>query len=367
MILIRADGNAEIGAGHLMRCLTVADELQKHMDSRGILFVCADGRSAELARSRGYEAFVLDSDPREMEAELSAWPGIPVRDKETDVIIDSYFVTERYLRKIREYGRVTLLDDMGEERFPVDRIVNYNVFADRERYESLYQGSGTELILGSAYVPVRPQFRERAYKVRERVEDILITAGGGDVDNIAGKILERVRKEAQTAMAGGNGITHEMLNYHLVIGGFNPHFEEMKALERQQPDVHIYHNVHDMAELMCCCDLAVTAGGSTVYELAALGVPFICFSYAENQENMTEYLRREEIGFSAGAYHRDPEAVLERIAEQAGTLMKDRKKRNGCYLMERRMVDGAGAERLARLLARFPDKTAGDLAGCDEA
>lgn len=342
MILIRADGNAKIGAGHLMRCLTIADELRKLVDSREILFVCADPQSAELARKRGYDALVLRSDPCNMEAELSAWLRAPLRNKETNVIVvDSYFVTKRYLRELGEYGSVTLLDDMGEECFPVDRIINYNAFADVGQYEDLYKDSDTKLILGSAYVPIRPQFSRKKYRVRERAEDILITTGGGDIDNIAGQILKSIQEKE----------TGEILNYHMVIGSFNPHFERMKALEGQSANLHIYHDVQDMAELMGRCDLAVTAGGSTVYELAALGVPFICFSYAENQEKMTEYLHRENIAFSAGAYHRDPEAVLEKIAEQTIGLVRDHNKRIECYLTERKLTDGMGAERLAGLLA----------------
>lgn len=334
-----------------MRCLTIADELRKLVDIHEILFVCADPQSAELAQKRGYEAFLLWSDPCDMEAELPAWSHIPVKNKKANVIIvDSYFATERYLQRIREYGSVTLMDDMGEERFPVDRVINYNAFADIKHYEDLYKDSDVELILGSVYAPVRPQFCGKAYKVRKRATDILITTGGGDIDNIAGQILKKIQEETKRRITEDNKTTLEMLNYHLITGGFNPHFEEMKALEKQSDNIFVYHNVQDMAELMSRCDLAVTAGGSTVYELAAMGVPFICFSYAENQEKMTEYLHREKIAFSAGAYHKDPETVLTRIAEQSIAFIQDRRKRNECYLRERKLVDGLGAEKLAGVL-----------------
>lgn len=348
MFLIRADGNAKIGAGHLMRCLTIADELRKFADIHEILFVCADLQSAELALKRGYETFLLWSDPCDMEAELPAWTRIPVRNKKTNVIIvDSYFATKRYLQKLGEYGSVTLMDDMGEECFPVDRIINYNAFADTKYYEDLYKDSDTELVLGSAYVPLRPQFRGELYRIRKKAENVLITTGGGDIDNIAGQILQEIRKKETCAI----------LKYHLITGSFNPHFDQMKALEKQSANVHIYHNVQDMAGLMRQCDLAVTAGGSTVYELAAVGIPFICFSYAENQEKITEYLCREEIALSAGAYHRNPEAVLEKIAEQTIGLAEDYNRRNMCYSMERKLIDGMGAERLAKRLAESAENT----------
>lgn len=350
MFLIRADGNSKIGAGHLMRCLTIADALKGHVSGREILFVCADGQSAELAQSRGYNAFVLRSDPQDMEAELSAWRGIPKNDKNTDVIIvDSYYVTGRYLQELRQYGTLTLLDDMGEKCFPADRIVNYNIFADKAHYEKLYRGTSTELILGSSYVPLRPQFHGKTCRIREKVKNILITTGGGDVDNIAGEILERLEQRAKRRIAGD--IITEGFEYRLIIGNFNPHFEEMKALERKSANLRLYHNVQNMADLMSQCDFAVTAGGSTVYELAAVGVPFICFSYAENQEKITEYLHRTGVAYSAGAYHRDPEDVLERIAAKTMELVGDYRKRNMCYEKERGLIDGLGAERLAKLLA----------------
>lgn len=353
MFLIRADGNAETGAGHLMRCMTIADELQKYADGRRILFVCADRQSAEAVQNRGYDAFVLESDFRDMEAELPAWERIPMdSNKENIIVVDSYHVTKTYLSRLGEYGSVTLLDDMGEERFPVDRVINYNAFAHRGHYESLYGDFGTKLVLGSGYVPVRPQFRGVSYTVRERVENILITTGGGDIDNIAGRVLAKMQ---ETFTEGGEN-AHRDINYHMVIGEFNPHFVEMKALERRQPAVHIYHNVRDMAALMCRCDLAVTAGGSTVYELAAIGVPLICFSYAENQERMTDYLEKSQIAFSAGAYHKDPGGVLERIARQTAALAGDRGKREECYVKERKLADGLGAERLAKILAAWGER-----------
>ena len=341
MFIVRADGNAKIGAGHMMRCLTIADALSaQRNESKEILFVCGDEQSAELAGNRGYKVFVLESESGNLETELSLWPRIPEIEKEpNEILVDSYFVTDRYLREIGKYGRVTLLDDMGEKCFPVRRIINYNAFADRPHYVELYGNTDTELILGSAYVPLRPQFHRKSHCVRERAENVLITTGGGDNDNIAGRILKRVEGEA------GDG-----LDYHLIIGNFNPHFEEMRTLGEQYDNIHIHHNVQDMAGLMEQCDLAITAGGSTVYELAALGVPFVCFSYAENQEKLTDFLRREGIALAAGAYHKDPEGVLNRIAEQVTALINNRELRDRCSLRERKLTDGLGAERLAEVL-----------------
>jgi len=336
MYLIRADGNAKIGAGHLMRCMTIGGELGKLLgDRERICFLCADEASGQLAREQGFRVCILGSG--------GSWPeeGSDIYEKINVILIDSYSVTDDYLREAGKYGHVTLLDDMCARRFPVDRIINYNAFADKCRYEKLYEGTDTRLVIGSQYIPLRPQFLNLDYTVREQVENVLITTGGGDSDNIAGRILERLT---------GSEISKK-LNYHLIIGAYNPHYERMKALEHTYPNVHIYHKVENMAGLMRECDLAVTAGGTTIYELAAVGVPFVCFSYAENQEALTEYVGKKEIALSAGAYHREPGETLERILGAVRELCRNRSRRNMCYEKEREMVDGMGAVRLARILA----------------
>ena len=98
------------------------------------------------------------------------------------------------------------------------------------------------------------------------------------------------------------------------------------------------------------CGIAVTAGGSTIYELAAAGVPFICFSYAENQENLTEYVGREHIAGYAGAWHKEPEETLERIGRLFKELISDVSMRINYSGRGREMVDGFGAERIAKAL-----------------
>ena len=336
--MIRADGNGKIGAGHLMRCLTIAKAMRDMRADREILFLCGDKQSAELVREYGFPVRVLDTDYQDMEAELPLLGELfQDRDKQRTILVDSYYVTDAYLEALKGFGRIVLLDDMQQHRYPVDIVINYNVFADKAIYEMLYQGSGTRLLVGSSYVPVREQFLHRQYMVADTVRNVLITTGGGDKDNIAGKILQEL---FQTPYS-------EKLNYHLIIGRYNPYFQELKQLEASENRVHIHYDVKDMAALMLSCDLAITAGGTTIYELAAMGVPFICFSYAENQEALTEYIGRKNIAGFAGAYHREPSTALEKIKRQFIEYCERVELRNTCYENERALIDGLGARRLA--------------------
>ena len=101
------------------------------------------------------------------------------------------------------------------------------------------------------------------------------------------------------------------------------------------------------------CDLAVTAGGSTIYELAAVGVPFICFSYAKNQEALTKYIGEKNIAGYSGAFHIDREGMLERLETLFEKLAGDFEQRRLFHEKEQGMVDGGGAHRLARILTEL--------------
>lgn len=338
MYILRADGNEKIGSGHLMRCLTVAGALAELNGNTGdILFLCADEGSVAQVKEYGFEAVSLGSDYTALEAELPKWQEL-LGDcgRIHSILADSYYVTDAYLQGLARYGRVMLLDDLQRKRYPVDGVVNYNAFAELSVYEGLYAGSHTGLYVGSSYVPLRPQFQECHYTVAKQVRDVLITTGGGDAWDIAGAIFD--------------AIYDEELNYHLIIGAFNPFLNVWKERQKRCRGLHLHHNVKDMAKLMSGCDLAVTAGGTTIYELAAIGIPFICFSYAENQEQLTAYIGSHDVAGYAGAYHLDKENTLQQIKELFRLYCDSEEKRNACYEKERKLIDARGARRLAQAL-----------------
>nr|MCR5796745.1 hypothetical protein [Eubacterium sp.] len=215
--IFRADGNAKIGMGHIMRCLTIADGLSALVDRSNISFICADKESAKVAADRGYNSTAFGTDYRDMNAELTAWNKLELKD--SVIIVDSYFINNNYLEGLSVYGKVIILDDMQQETFFADVVFNYNVFADGKTYEKLYEGRDTILCLGAEYVPVRPQFASVDYSALPVVKNVFITTGGGDVDNIAGQLYECMGK------------AREDLHYHLISGRFNPHFEKLKILE----------------------------------------------------------------------------------------------------------------------------------------
>ena len=156
MIYIRTDANPDIGLGHIMRCLSIADAAMSSGESA--MFILADRTVRDLVEKRGYRTFVLNSDYRNMEGELKAWPQIG-----TDIIIvDSYHVTVDYLTVLRRQAKLVYIDDLVAFPYPADALINYNIFSTSEDYKKLYKESNVEipqLIIGPHYAPLRTMFR----------------------------------------------------------------------------------------------------------------------------------------------------------------------------------------------------------------
>lgn len=342
MYFFRADGSAAAGAGHLMRCLTVAQELQKLIaHPEEVWFLCAEEASAELLHSRNQQVKVLETDPADLVGELPVLEHV-INTSDNIFLVDSYRVTDAYLQGLHRFGRVFLLDDMQKHGFLVDGVINYNLFASAEKYRELY-GSKIPQYLGAPYVPVRQQFCEAAqkYTVEDTVTDLLITTGGGDQDNIAGEILQEL---CEHSLKGCE------VRYHLVVGRFNPNREKLEQYASEHKEVFLHCDVRNMAALMAQCQLAVTAGGTTIYELSVLGIPFVCFSYAENQEGLTEWIGNQKAAGYAGAWHRDPKQTRGKIGAWCRQAYESKNLRKQCFETERTLIDGRGAARIAQLL-----------------
>lgn len=327
-LYVRGDGGAGIGAGHLMRLMTITDNIRKQCK---IIYLCADEASALLPRDKGYEVIVLGTDYQDMEEEIPLFSKL--FSEKAVFLVDSYYVTEAYLMALRNFGSVYLMDDYGAKAYPVDGVINYNAFASKARYEELYPMGKS--YVGPSYVPLRDQFSVE-YTQKKDEKAVLITTGGGDKDNIAGQILEAIYEKDK--------------NYHLIVGLFSPNYEKIKAYAEDKQNVILHHNVENMAELMQGCRFGITAGGTTIYEMCAAKLPFVCFSYAENQRLLTEYVGENKIGFFAGSFEDDKKQVLSNIREAVNIAFKD-EKRIRTYAEEgKKLVDGMGASRLGEAI-----------------
>lgn len=341
MIGIRADANREIGMGHVMRCLSVATALKER--GQEVCFILADESAAELLEGRGMRYYILGSDYRDMESELPVLERWLAEEKPQCLLIDSYYVSAKYLELLRQRTRTVYLDDVNAFPYPVDILVNYNIYGDLLPYREQASNSQMQFLLGTAYVPLRKEFQNVKYSVRPDVRNVLITTGGSDKYNLAGKILEILLQDNRTGQ----------FCYHVVSGAFNANLPYLEALAGEHENIKIHQNVSEMSELMQKCDVAITAGGSTMYELSAVGVPIICFSFVDNQERIVQTFADRGIVGYGGNYLTEKEELLEKVKACLAELSESREKRQTFSDRQRRLVDGLGAMRVAEILCEL--------------
>ncbi len=334
MILIRADGNETIGTGHVMRCLSVADALAEI--GTDIRFLLADETMLPAIRQRGFAARVLDSDYRNMPDELDALIPYINECRPSRIIIDSYFVTPGYLNALNQLVSAVYMDDLASFAYPVDLLVNYNIYGQAIDYAAMYQSAGIKLpglLLGPCFAPLRKMFQDiPRRKQREIVTDILVSTGGSDPAHMALRLLHEIEK---------NG--HDII-WHFLVGALNPDRPEILDLAKHMGHIVIHENVSDMKSLISGCDIAISAAGSTMYEIAACGTPMITYVLADNQIPGAEAFQEQGMAVFCGDMRKESAGIIMEAAEQ---FSHDCPRRSDMGRKMQIRVDGRGAHRIA--------------------
>ena len=356
-LIIRADASTQIGTGHVMRCLTLADELR--VRGAEVFFVCREfnGNLCGYIEEKGYVAHRLPvSNEREHNIESNlkhaAWLGV---DWQTDarhveeiiksfenppgwLVVDHYALDERWEKYLRPYvKKIMVIDDLADRSHDCDLILDQNFYENMEsRYDGLVP-SWCKKLLGPQYALLRSEFREARKNLRKRdghVKRIMIFFGGSDPTNETAKALEAVRMLNRPDIA-----------VDVVVGAFNLHRKVIEQVASDLPDCTCHFNVGNMAALMTKADIAIGAGGTTVGERCVLGLPSLVTTVAENQEriisDMAEcgyllFLGQPEMVSVDSLYH-----ALEIALQSPWLLISfDRKTQS--------LIDGRGADRVVQ-------------------
>lgn len=336
-LFIRADGNPQIGTGHIMRCLSLADAFRER--GKTSVLILAETYMQTLVEKRGYECLVLGSKYDRMEEELPILLPLLEEKQPSCVLLDSYFVTPEYMRAVRAKAPLVYLDDWNAFDYPADVVVNYNLCGEKMPYPP-----GKAYLLGPRYAPLRKQFQGLApRKERKTVEQVLISTGGTDPCHVALGCAEYLLKHPP-----GPGTA-----YHFVLGAMNQDAGQIKKMASAAPYLVPHQGVSDMRGLMLQCDAAVSAAGTTLYELCACGLPAVTFVLADNQIEGAAAFEAAGLMPCAGDVRNTPhfaECIFAKLEElDSPELRRETARRM------RALVDGNGAARLADRL--------GDLAG----
>lgn len=286
-VLIRADASVAIGSGHLMRCLTLADQLRN--EGTEVAFVCRDipGAMFDLLQSRGYRFSKLpmteaDKISQKFDAEETIKA---VRLQFSDgidwLVVDHYELDTTWERMLRPYARkIMVIDDLANRVHDCDLLLDQNYYRDQDqRYQGLVPDKCITL-LGPKYVLLRPEFAEARQRPRTRdgtVRSILIFFGGSDPTNQTQKVVEALKF-----------LDRPDINVDVVVGSANPNRNIIQTLCDELSNVTFHCQVSNMAELILNADLGIGAGGAAMWERCCLGLPTITVVFAANQVRTTE-------------------------------------------------------------------------------
>lgn len=332
MLYIRTDANEIIATGHVMRCLAIADALKKLGEK--VIFLMADDKGRELVEARGYEVNCLGSRWDALEEELDVLIHMIEEHSISKLLIDSYQVTPQYMESLSKYTEVIYLDDLDVFPYPCSRIINYAVYAEECSYGEQTQKSH---LLGCAYMPLREVFGTMPKKnISTEIKYLLFLSGGADHFHFTKKFLEKYKE------------WEDSKKYVLTVicGRFQEDYKELCRMADK--NIIIKSNVTDIERDMQQADVAVSAGGTTLYELCACGTPTISYVLADNQKKNTECFARKGLIPYCGDVR--TEAVSENILRQIEQWAKNPAERAENSEKMQKLVDGKGAERLAKAL-----------------
>ncbi len=339
VIGIRVDVNETVATGHIMRCITIAEQIKKLGGQ--VLFITADGQAEELLARAGMEHVCLQSRWDHMEEELPVLREVLKLAGIKTLLVDSYQATPAYFEELCPLVKLVCIDDCFEHIFPVDVLINYNAYHIRFPYRETYGGK-TRLLLGTDYVPLREEFSVK--QIRDRDEQsgkkgfsVLLSSGGSDAQNAILGILQRAMQTEEL----------RSVMFHAVVGVYHPQGDAIEAFAANYENVKVYRPCHDMAGLMADCDAAVSAAGTMLFELSAMGVPTVFFQSADNQRYDREFFEAGERMIFAGDMTQDRDICIDKICEGLKRLVADAALRERMKENLGSVTDGKGAERIA--------------------
>src|SRR5262245_32867901 len=283
-LILRTDADVSIGTGHVMRCLALA---QAWSDIGGVpMFVMSAGADlfGERLRAEGFDVVPLKAG-RATTADASETASLARDAGAAWVVIDGYHFDSAYRNQVRENARIVVIDDLGQCVPRADILLNQNPYAIG--HLTAHEDRGVLSLVGPRYALLCREFLRAPLRrdITAVGTNVLVTLGGADPPNMAAKIVDSLRDRRL-----------EQVRATVVVGAANPHVSSlMKAIERTDGAVCLEYKTARMPELMASADVAVAGAGSTVWELALMGVPSILVMIAENQRELAAWLETQGI------------------------------------------------------------------------
>ena len=308
-LFIRADASAASGFGHVMRTLAVAEYARAA--ALDVTYVTSAGPAEAVLRDRGFDLVVAN------ESGVDWLAAVTSHDR---VLFDGYHFEPQVMRRARSICRTAAVTDFATGSYPVDVLVCPNPVSETS-YETL---PDTTVRVGVQFAMVRPEFAKRRRLRDSRTPNLVVTFGGSDILDLSHTV----------ALAA-----HESRLFGQVTMLVGPAYEGREA---SAPGLATVRNPPLVSAVFDRADVAVSAAGSTTWELLAMGIPALLVPVADNQRVVVEGLRKSDATVVVGTV-REIDDGLAQLADQ-----KRLSSRSQAALD---LIDGRGAERVLDLLS----------------
>jgi UDP-2,4-diacetamido-2,4,6-trideoxy-beta-L-altropyranose hydrolase len=338
-VLIRADASAEIGAGHLMRCIALAQALRENAwQPRFAIAHDLPAVRQRLAEENLAASKIAASPGGSRDAELTL--DLAEETGADWTVIDGYQFDAPFQRQLKNSGlRLLCIDDVAScSHYYADAVVNQNISAANLNYDA--REPYTKLLLGTNYTLLRDEYLQCGKEARcvpDLARRILITLGGAD-NSGATEIILRAITELEI----------EGLELVVLISSRHPERPELERLAAAAAhQVRFVVDATAIAEYMVWADLAVSAGGGTSWELAYLGVPTLMVILADNQEPSVRELARRGAVLDLGTA---ASLAVDMVKDSVSQICRNPVKRRRLSVASGALVDGLGSRRVAEFL-----------------
>lgn len=356
----RTDASLQIGAGHVMRCLTLADALRECGVQSTFICRAHTGHLLDLVHRRGHAVIELAPADEILTAATpshGSWLGTDwvndanqtceaLGDKVMDwLVVDHYALDARWEKTLAPYYRkLMVIDDLADRPHVCDILLDQTFGRDKINYDLLVPAH-CRLLCGSQYALLRPEFAAlREYSLQRRakpvLKEVLVNMGGVDKDNVTGRILKALHTSPLPADC----------RITVVMGVTAPWLDEVRVILRDMPwQTRILVGVDDMAQLMANSDLAIGAAGATSWERCCLGLPSIVLTVAENQRLILSQLAKVGAVFEIDLLNKNYSQQLSQIIESYIRTTEPLK----ISQIATSVVDGMGVIRVQKILNEY--------------
>ena len=286
-IIFRADGNSNIGLGHMYRLFALFEIYKNDYDC---VFVTKKDSTLSIFKNE-HKSIIIPE--KVTNSEEPKWLAEYFKSSDYLIIIDGYKFNLQYQKKLKEKGfSLMFIDDYARKNIIADVIVNHSLYVNNRDFISSKQ---TKLGLGSKYAILRPMFLEEAKKDKKvsLLKKAFICFGGADFNNLTFTCLKGIVNMEQ------------LEEIHVVIGNAYKQIEIYKTIEENQEKISLHKNLNEaeMVKLMNRCDLAILPTSSISYEACAVKMIILGGYYIDNQINIYNGLKNNGLIYDAGNFN----------------------------------------------------------------